>query len=405
MSGQETYQAGFAALQAGDLTTACAAFEDVLEATPRHVGALTYLGVALARRGQWDLAEERLALACELDPVSTLPRYNLGRLYRLSSRPAEACDCFRAVLSLDRRHAGARRELAALAHADPLLAVPPQGDLAVLEIEAASSLVHTLWLAVATSLPALLAGAVAVAVTGDGACWWPAAVLAALCGGVPLAFALCVLAGYPLVARKRAPMVLELQPEGDLLRLRALDGYAVARFASAVAMVCAAGFLFFGLPALAMSLAFMEGAGTVTGSAGLAARSLLGAILGVSAGALLPLAGCTYLGTMSLAGLYNLLAQRTGGVRGRHRYHLRYSEWQAWDVGASWPSLSALLLPPALLASFVLGLVAVSSDGQVWLAAATAVPCAAVLGPPLGMVLYNLVAKRFGGLRLALTEE
>jgi len=405
LSGQSTYQQGVAALQAGELDAACAAFEDVLAGAPRQVGALTFLGVALARRGDFATAEERLRLACELDPVATLPHYNLGRLLQLTDRRDAACECYRTVLRLDRRHAGARRELAALAALDPLLSAPPHGDLAVLEIEPGNAVGHVLALCACLVLPVALAGGLVVAWTGDRDSGSPAVMMALLLGGAPTAAVLCVLAGYPLVARKRAPLVLELEPEGDRLRLRAIDAYAAGRFASAVAFVYAGLFLFLGLPVLMTGLAVLRmGRGASDGSSELPLQLAWG-LLGLTATSLVPLAGCSYLGAIGLAGGYNLLAQRLGGVRGRHRYHLRYSEWLAWDIVASWPAVSGTMLLPAVLLGFALALAAASLPLPVRLAAGLLPPLAALLGPPGAMMLYNRVARRLGGVRLALAEE
>lgn len=404
MSDQATYQAGFAALQAGDLAAACGAFEAVLAATPRHVGALTYLGVALARRGDYPTAEERLRLACQLDPTATLPHYNLGRLLQLTSRPAEAGDCFRTVLRLDRRHAGARRELAALAGSDPLLAMPPQGDLAVMEIEPANALLHALWFSFCLALPPIAVSGCAVLLTGETAWWWPGVVLGTMLGGGLAAMVLCVLAGYPLLSRRRAPVVLELQPDGRQLRLGAIDAYAVAKLLGPLAVLFALLFVFVGFPMLGMSLAVME-ATNLSGEANRQVMEWVGVLLAAGGVGLLPLAGCSYLAAMALVGGYNLLAQRLGGVRGRHAYHVWYSEWAAWDIGASWLPVSGTLLPAGLLTGLVLAVAAASSPLPVLLCATLLPPLAALFGPPVAMVLYNGLARKLGGIRLALVEE
>ena len=410
MSGQDTYRQGFAALQAGELEVACTAFEAVLTETPRHVGTLTYRGVALARLGRYDEAESQLRLACQLDPVATLPQYNLGRLFQITSRRDEAVECYRTVLQLDRRHAAARRELAALqadrSADEPLLDEPPSGDLAVWEVEPGNGLLHGLLLCCALAVPPLVASLVAVLVTGTAAWWSPGGLVALIAGGAPFGMLLCALAIYPSVARRRGPVVVEWLLEGEHVRMRAIDAYAIGRNGGLVALVFALLCFFIGLPALMMVVSFLSISmfGDATPAEQMAS-SVSMVIIAATATALLPLAGCTFLGTVSLTGLYNWLAAKGGGLRFRHRYHQRYSELLRLDVAASWRALTATLLPPAVMAGLVLALAAASRPLPEMIGLGLAPVVVAVLGPPAAMILYNGAAGRFGGVRLALAEE
>jgi tetratricopeptide (TPR) repeat protein len=107
LTAQDAYDRGAALLRNGQIDAAIAAFEQVLQHTPRSAPALRGLGVAHASRGEFKLAEQPLRGACEIDPRDPdgcyyygLASYNLGRYenaagaYRQalksSGRPARA---------------------------------------------------------------------------------------------------------------------------------------------------------------------------------------------------------------------------------------------------------------------------------------------------------------------------
>ena len=75
------YAEGEAALRAGELDRATAAFKKVLTADPNAAGAYANLGVVAMRRQQWPQALELLEKAEHLAPSVAGIRLNIGLLY------------------------------------------------------------------------------------------------------------------------------------------------------------------------------------------------------------------------------------------------------------------------------------------------------------------------------------
>ncbi|MBX9625695.1 MAG: tetratricopeptide repeat protein [Gemmataceae bacterium] len=89
--------------QAGDLPAAERLYRDLLATTPHHPGALSNLGVVVARRDPAE-AERLYAAALAADPARADAHFNLGNLLRKQDRPAEAAAAYQAVLQLAPDH-------------------------------------------------------------------------------------------------------------------------------------------------------------------------------------------------------------------------------------------------------------------------------------------------------------
>lgn len=90
--------------QAGDLMTAERLYRELLEATPDHPGAMSNLGVILARSGDLSGAAKFYTAAIAANPGQLDAHFNLGNLLRKQNRPREAAAAYQAVLRLDPHH-------------------------------------------------------------------------------------------------------------------------------------------------------------------------------------------------------------------------------------------------------------------------------------------------------------
>ena len=87
------------------------AYRQALSLQPRHVDALTGMGVAYASMGDHDTALRLLVAAVSLDPRSVTAQNNLGYLHWLRSERDQAMEAYRAALKLDPMNEGARDNL------------------------------------------------------------------------------------------------------------------------------------------------------------------------------------------------------------------------------------------------------------------------------------------------------
>src|SRR5688572_11356855 len=85
--------------QAGDVIGAIDAYKAVLAITPDRVDALSNLGAAYVRLGQYEDAIAQYQAALKSDPSSAVVRLNLGLAYYKSARPNDAIPQLRRVIS------------------------------------------------------------------------------------------------------------------------------------------------------------------------------------------------------------------------------------------------------------------------------------------------------------------
>lgn len=90
---------------------ALTAYRQALALQPRHVDALTGMGVVYATLGQYDEALRLFGAAASLDPGSATARNNLGYIHWLRNEPEQALQAYRQALKLDPMNARARDNL------------------------------------------------------------------------------------------------------------------------------------------------------------------------------------------------------------------------------------------------------------------------------------------------------
>ena len=100
----EVFARAVSAHQSGDLDAAEQLYRELLAADPRHAGALSNLGVLVARRGDTTEAHRLYSAALAADPSQLDARFNLGNLYRKLNRPLDAVATFQTVLRLAPNH-------------------------------------------------------------------------------------------------------------------------------------------------------------------------------------------------------------------------------------------------------------------------------------------------------------
>ena len=87
--------------QAGDLLGAIDTYKAALTLSPERADALSNLGAAYAKLGQYDDAVKEYDAALKVDPANTQIRLNLALTYYKSARPGEAIKQLKRVLSSD----------------------------------------------------------------------------------------------------------------------------------------------------------------------------------------------------------------------------------------------------------------------------------------------------------------
>ena len=110
----EASQAALKLLRAGKLAQATQLYRRILQASPDHVDALHYLGLALFQSGQHDEAIALVTRAVNLAPDYVDAHNNLGNMLVERGRQPEAEAIYRQILSLHPRRADARVNLGAL---------------------------------------------------------------------------------------------------------------------------------------------------------------------------------------------------------------------------------------------------------------------------------------------------
>jgi len=97
----ETFAEAVARHQAGDLAAAERLYRQVLDLAPTHAGALSNLGVIVAKGGDPREAGRLYAAALAANPHQHDAHFNLGNLLRKQNRPHEAAAAYQAVIRLD----------------------------------------------------------------------------------------------------------------------------------------------------------------------------------------------------------------------------------------------------------------------------------------------------------------
>jgi tetratricopeptide (TPR) repeat protein len=87
--------------QAGDMIGAIDTYKAALTIAPDRADALTNLGAAYARLGQYDDAIAQYEAALKVDPLASSTRLNLALAYYKSARPNEAIPQLKRVLASD----------------------------------------------------------------------------------------------------------------------------------------------------------------------------------------------------------------------------------------------------------------------------------------------------------------
>jgi len=100
------------ALAAGDYATAERGFQAVLREQPRHVGALSNLGVIYSRTNRADRAIAVYERAVRVSPDDKAVLLNLGLVYLKQEAHGRALPLFARVVALDPQHLQARQLLA-----------------------------------------------------------------------------------------------------------------------------------------------------------------------------------------------------------------------------------------------------------------------------------------------------
>ena len=108
------YMRGLSAWKGGDLAQAEAAFGDSLLVDPHHVKSLLNLSRVLIEQDRTNDALEQLALARELDPVSSVVQRLIGRTYYGQGRVDDAIGAYRHALVLDDHDAWSMNNLGLL---------------------------------------------------------------------------------------------------------------------------------------------------------------------------------------------------------------------------------------------------------------------------------------------------
>src|SRR2546428_2317918 len=109
---REIFQDAAAALASGDYAAAERGFQQILQASPNHVGALGNLGVLYARTNRYAKAVDAYSHAIRLSPNDKGLLLNLGLAYVKQQRYAQALPYFQRVANLDPSLAQARELLA-----------------------------------------------------------------------------------------------------------------------------------------------------------------------------------------------------------------------------------------------------------------------------------------------------
>ena len=109
---KEIFDGAARALAAGDYETAERGFQSVLREQPRHIAALSNLGVIYSRTNRADQAIAMYHRALKLSPNDEAILLNLGLVYLRQEAHSRALPLFARVVAIDPQHLQARQLLA-----------------------------------------------------------------------------------------------------------------------------------------------------------------------------------------------------------------------------------------------------------------------------------------------------
>ena len=109
---KEVFDRAVRALAAGDYQTAERGFQSVLRQQPRHIAALSNLGVIYSRTNRADQAITVYRRALQVSPDDKALLLNLGLVYLKQEAHSRALPFFARVVALDAEHLQARQLLA-----------------------------------------------------------------------------------------------------------------------------------------------------------------------------------------------------------------------------------------------------------------------------------------------------
>ena len=109
---KEVFDGAVRALAAGDYETAERGFQSVLREQPRHIAALSNLGVIYSRTNRADKAIAVYRRALEVSPNDKAILLNLGLVYLKQEAHSRALPYFARVVAIDPQHLQARQLLA-----------------------------------------------------------------------------------------------------------------------------------------------------------------------------------------------------------------------------------------------------------------------------------------------------
>ena len=110
----EAFQIALAHHQAGQLQQAEQIYRQILQANPRHAGAMHLLGLLALQQGSYDVAVQYISHAIRLEGVQAAFHANLGEAYRALGRWDEAQTCYEQALRLQPKLAEAHNNLGTL---------------------------------------------------------------------------------------------------------------------------------------------------------------------------------------------------------------------------------------------------------------------------------------------------
>src|SRR5215813_9713149 len=120
-------EAGYEALQGGDLTTAIIQLERACQADPNDYEAHLYLGAAYGKDGRQMDAIHILTKAVQLQPANAQARYNLGIAMESGGYKEQAIQAFQQAISLSPNYTKAQEAVQRLQQGASPASQPPYG--------------------------------------------------------------------------------------------------------------------------------------------------------------------------------------------------------------------------------------------------------------------------------------